>query len=294
VKVAFIGCVAFSRSALSLVVGLPGVELVGVVTRQASSLNADFTPLEDIAHARKSPVFLADRHDRTELAGWLRDLKPDVVYCLGWPNLLRRDVLEVPRLGCVGFHPAALPNNRGRHPVVWALALGLTETASTFFLMDEGADTGDIISQVPIAISNEDNAGTLYAKITAEALIQISTITAELQSGTLRRCHQPKGSGNSWRKRRKSDGQVDWRMDNRAIYNLVRALTRPYVGAHCIVDAREVKIWRTELADCRWRNCEPGKVIESDAAGITVKCGEGAITLLEHEFHVPPAKGSYL
>lgn len=72
-------------------------------------------------------------------------------------------------MGVIGFHPAALPNNRGRHPIIWALALGLNETASTFFKMDEGADTGDIVSQVKIPICESDYAADLYENIMCAA-----------------------------------------------------------------------------------------------------------------------------
>ena len=83
-------------------------------------------------------------------------------------------MLTLPSLGLVGYHPALLPQNRGRHPIIWALALGLEETGSTFFFMDEGADTGDILSQRRVPITPEDDAGTLYDKLTTTALDQIN------------------------------------------------------------------------------------------------------------------------
>jgi methionyl-tRNA formyltransferase len=63
-------------------------------------------------------------------------------FCLGWSNLLKAEILKAAPLGVIGFHPAALPANRGRHPLIWALGLGLDETATTFFFMDKGADRG--------------------------------------------------------------------------------------------------------------------------------------------------------
>jgi methionyl-tRNA formyltransferase len=85
-------------------------------------------------------------------------------------------------LGVVGFHPAALPENRGRHPLIWALVLGLEETASTFFFMDEGADSGDLLSQRRISIEPADDAGSLYARITEVAMCQIREFVPLLES----------------------------------------------------------------------------------------------------------------
>ena len=88
--------------------------------------------------------------------------------------------MDLPLLGVIGFHPAALPANRGRDPIIWALVLGLQETASTFFFMDEGADSGDIISQEYLIITDSDDAGILYEKITQTALKQLREFVPRL------------------------------------------------------------------------------------------------------------------
>lgn len=293
-KIAFIGCVQFSRSVLQHLLMLPEAELVGVVTRR-SSFNDDFSNLAEIAGPAGIPTFFADGREQSEIAVWLKERSPDVIYCFGWSYLLRKEVLSAAPLGVVGFHPAALPENRGRHPLIWALALGLEETASTLFFMDEGADTGDITSQVAVAISRDDDAASLYRKITDTALHQITELTTSLAAARALRRPQPAGAGNVWRKRGRLDGQIDWRMSGQAIHNLVRALTRPYVGAHCLFEGQEIKVWRTAVVDWPHRNIEPGKVLRADVGGVLlVKCQDGAITLIEHEFDRPPEEGSYL
>lgn len=293
-RVAFVGCVQSSRAFLTRLLELPDVEVAGVVTREASAFNADFASLRPLAEGAGVPCFIARGNDQAALADWLRRLAPDVTYCFGWSWLLRPEVLAVPRLGTIGFHPAGLPANRGRQPLIWALALGLPETASTFFFLDEGADSGDILSQEPVAILDEDDAGTLYAKVTAVALRQIETFTPQLAAGTFPRRPQDSSRATSWRKRGRADGQVDWRMSARSIHNLVRALTRPYVGAHCVYRGADAKLWRTALRDGAPLNAEPGKVLACDGERIVVKCGEGAVELVEHELPDPPAPGSYL
>jgi methionyl-tRNA formyltransferase len=293
-KIAFIGCVDFSRGALEHLLDLPQAQVVGLVTLRWS-LNSDFSDLAVVAESAGIPVLFADGREQSETAAWLKALAADVVYCFGWSSLLKRDILDAAPLGVVGFHPAALPYNRGRHPLIWALALGLEETASTFFFMDEGADTGDIISQVAIEISPDDDAGSLYRKMTHTALGQITEITAAIANGRAERRPQLRGLGNVWRKRGRLDGQIDWRMSGRAIHNLVRALTRPYVGAHCLYGAREIKVWRTKVVDWPQQNIEPGKVLGTNENGVVlVKCDGGAVALLAHGFDRPPQEGTYL
>src|SRR5690606_20335724 len=115
---------------------------------------------------------------------WMSALQPDVIFCFGWSNLIKKQVLEMSRLGVIGFHPSLLPDNKGRHPLIWAKVLGLSKTGSTFFFMDEGADTGDILSQREFAIDFNDDAGSLYDKMTETALGQIVDFHEELKNGT--------------------------------------------------------------------------------------------------------------
>jgi len=293
-RIAFIGTVEFSYSALQLLIE-EGYEVVTVLTKEGSNFNADFKDLTSLCNSHNIPYkFVINVNDFDNLE-YLASFKPDIIYCFGWSGLLKKEVLTLAPKGVVGFHPAKLPFNKGRHPIIWALALGLAETASTFFIMDEGADTGDIISQQVIKIEYADNASTLYNKITSVALSQIRKFTPELLSNNILKIEQNKSEGNSWRKRGKKDGEIDFRMSSRAIYNLVRALTLPYVGAHITLpDGQEIKVWEVEESDCDEANLESGKVISTQNKEIEIKCGDGCVILKKHEFEVLPLVGTYL
>lgn len=291
---AFIGSVKFSYETLKTVLSLNEATVVGVATRRASRFNADFVSLEDVARKAGVSCLVLERNDQAVLHQWLAALKPDVIYCFGWSYLLGREILSVAPLGVVGYHPAALPMNRGRHPIIWALALGLTETASTFFFLDEGVDSGDILSQVFVPIEPDDNATSLYQKLIEAAKMQIPAFTRALAAGTYKRIPQDHTKANYWRKRTKADGEIDWRMSARTIHNLVRALAHPYPGAHFVWQGREIKVWRSEIVPCTLSYVEPGKVLAVDSSGILVKCGEDALRLVEHEFTELPREGSYL
>ena len=292
-RVVFIGSVNFSRSALNRLIEMR-TEIVGVCTLEQSSFNADHSDLSSICEANGIPWIYAPDINSEESIQWITDKRPDVIFCFGWSRLIRERLLNLAPLGVVGFHPAGLPANRGRHPLIWALVLGLQETASTFFFMDEEADSGDILCQQKIEIEDEDNAATLYEKVTLCALDQIQMLLPQLASGVFTKLAQDNQQANTWRKRGKADGQIDWRMSARSIHNLVRGLTKPYVGAHFIYQGQEYKIWKTELVVSVPQNIEPGKILEVADEGPVVTCGEQGIRLLKTEPPFNPVPGEYL
>lgn len=291
-RIVCIGCVRFSASVLQKLFELRA-EVVGVVTRTASSVNADFTDLGSLARSRGVPILADVNINAPESLTWMAERRPDIVLCCGWSSLLGPAALAVAPQGVIGYHPAELPRNRGRHPLIWALALGLTRTASTFFFMDEGADSGDILSQEAIPIRLDDDAGSLYARMSTTALAQIEDFLPRLQAGTLVRRPQDHFLANTWRKRGKADGRIDFRMDSRTVYNLVRALTRPYVGAHLERGGIESKVWKVREDEAP-EHLEPGKVLATRGREALVKCGRGGVWLMEHELLQPLTPGEYL
>ncbi len=294
-RIVLIGCVVSSEIALRTLLSLKTVCVVGLVTRRGSSFNSDFVDLAPLAKERNIPILFAeDAANDSEQVNWLRKCKPDVIFTIGWSRLLPREILDIPQQGAIGFHPAALPANRGRHPIIWALALGLSETASSFFLMGAGADDGPIVSQSPVSISATDTAQTLYDKILALIPQQIEKIVTGLIDGKLIALPQEDRLTNYWRKRGEDDGRIDWRMSARSIYNLVRALSKPYPGAHFTHDGRSVKVWCCIVEPNAPLNIEPGKVLSVEGSDIIIKTGEQAVRLLDHEMAVMPSKGDYL
>lgn len=292
-KIVFIGTVAFSEKALELLIAM-GSNVVGVCTKKQSSFNADYKDITPICEKNDIPYRYVDDINSSESIKWISMLTPDIIFCFGWSSIICKKLLQLPPKGIIGYHPAKLPENRGRHPIIWALALGLQKSASTFFFMQDGADDGDILSQIDFEIFDDDDASTVYDKVTENALEQIKIFVPQLENNTYSKVEQKHELSNTWRKRAIRDGLIDFRMSAEAIYNLIRALTRPYVGAHLEYLGKEIIIWKSEKVPYELNNIEPGKVLEVRDHKILVKTYGGAIRLLEHEFDVLPAKGDYL
>lgn len=291
-RIVFIGTVEFSLKCLSRLIDMK-TDVVAVVTKESSSFNADHADIIPICLHHNIPYKTVNDINHPNNIAWIRSFSPDVIFCFGWSSLLKHELLNLAPKGVIGYHPAALPDNRGRHPLIWALALGLESTASTFFIMDEGADTGDIISQEKIIITENDNAADLYEKMTTTALRQIEAFVPALANNSVNPVPQKK-EGNNWRKRGRKDGEIDFRMHSDTIFNLVRALSKPYPGAHIVTNGEDVKVWKVKKEHYAAKNIEPGKVLAVNNNNILVKTADTAIWLVEHEFNELPALNSYL
>ena len=292
-KILFIGNLEFSFKTLLATLEFGG-NVVGICTTKNSVFNSDFCDLSKVAKSKNIPFLYVKDINATYNLNWIKKINPDVIFCFGWSKLIKKELLSIPKLGIIGYHPAPLPLNRGRHPIIWTLAMGLKETASTFFLMDTGADSGDIISKKRILIKSSDKARDVYNKITISALKQIKYLLPRLENNSLKKIKQNNALSNSWRKRTLKDGIIDWRMSSMSIYNLVRALSEPYIGAEFIYKGNNYKVWETCQLKHKLLNYEPGKVIEVKNNCPTIKCGEGAIKLINVKPKIYLQKGEYL
>jgi methionyl-tRNA formyltransferase len=295
----FIGCVQSTEVSLKAALARSEIDVRGILTKRNNSYNSDFVDISKLAADSGCIVIYEEDTNDTSLANILVNLKIDVVFVIGWSRLLTSEILNIPRYGVIGFHPSALPRNRGRHPLIWSLALGLDETASTFFSIDQGTDSGPILSQEFLQITREDTAQSLYDKIMMLIPTQIDGIIDQMVSGYLCGVQQDHTLATSWRKRSDVDGLIDWRMSAIAVFNLTRALTHPYIGAEFEHKDHVVKLWRCEVViEGVPRTAEPGKVLEVDARGPLIKTGlgadGGAVRLLDIQFCPELKKGDYL
>ena len=173
--------------------------------------------------------------------------------------------------------------------------MGLTETASTFFLLEKNADSGPILSQIEILIEDDDTATSLYKKLLKLIPTQIDDIISEYLGGTMQPVVQDTSQVNYFRRRSRKDGLIDWRMTTNSICNLVRALAKPYPGAEIKKNGEYFKVWDVlPYSEQVAVNIEPGKVIYQSTLGPVVKTGDGAICLIITEPKLKITIGDYL
>ncbi|MFD2229731.1 methionyl-tRNA formyltransferase [Alkalimarinus sediminis] len=297
-RIGFIGCVESSYRILEALVGSASsnIEVVAVVTRATSNVNSDFVDLAPFCEEHGIPYHYEESGKRNASLQFFKNYQLDIIYCFGWSYLLNKEMLNVAPLGAIGFHPAPLPIGRGRHPIIWSIALGLKSTAVTFFRLDEGADTGPIISQTPVDISEKDSAETLYNKILEIATVQVIGFTEALANGNAKSIPQDELHSTYWRKRSRADGMIDWRMNAGDIHNLIRALSAPYPGAEFMYLGKPISVWKSEISDSDYpRHFESGRVLKIDSSKYLIKCGgTSAIWLIDIELPETVTAGDYL
>jgi len=294
-RIVFIGTVEFSYHCLLEVLHNKG-EVVGIVTSKNQKNNSDYQDLTPISCNNIIPIHYCKNVNDQVTINWVRDKKPDIIFCWGWSQLIKSELLSLAPMGVIGVHPALLPKNRGRHPLIWALVLGLKESGLTFFFMDEGADSGPILSQKIFEITDKDTAQTLYSKLKELSKKQIAEFLPSLMAGNYETIIQNSEETNYWRKRSVKDGMIDWRMSVVAILDLIRALTKPYIGAQFSYKDSVITVWEaTQYNKITPPNIEPGKIIHVSNEGIPViKCFDGAVEITNFEPTIPFAEGEYI
>lgn len=287
-KILFVGALDFSRHCLERVLQMGG-DVCGVITlsEKRARFNSDYVDLRPVATRHGVPVYQVRKIGDPDAVDLVRSLSPDVMFVFGWSQLVPTEVLSIPPMGCVGTHPALLPKNRGRHPIIWSLVKGFDRSGLTFFYLEEGADSGDILWQRPFDITLEDDAGTLYGKIKALATDAIAEFLPQLQNGEAPRTPQDHSQATYLRKRNEKDGEIVWADTSRNIYNLIRGLTRPYPGAHTFLEESKVTIWQSRLADADAVDTigrrAPGTTVCSNDGGVYVATADGYLQIIEYE-----------
>lgn len=229
-RVVFIGGLDDGRRTVEVLLAHPRVDLVGafVLDEVAGEGVSGFRTFDDLLAA---PVLREIRRIRDHVDE-IRTLAPDVVFVVGFSQIIRQALLDIPPLGVIGFHSAVLPGRRGCSPLIWAMVEGLTETGVTMFYMDAGIDTGDVIGVRRFPIAPEDDAAAVLRKADDATIELLRAHLDGVLDGTAPRTSQAGAQSSSTRRRTPADGEIDWSRPAKEIVDLVRALAPPYPVAH--------------------------------------------------------------
>ena len=277
-KILFIGTVLFSKNILDEIIKSKN-EIVGVIGKRKSKFNSDYYDLVKYSKKKKIDTIYSDKINSIKIFRWIKKRKPDIIFCIGWSQLLNKKILNIAPKGVIGYHPSDLPKNRGIHPIIWSLALGLKNIGSSFFYMDSKADTGRIISKKMIKIKKNSDSNSIYKNLIKEGRKQIREIIFKMKKNKLYSFPQKNSQSKYCKKRSEIDGKIDWRMSADNINNLVKALTKPYPGAYFLLKEKKIIIWKSKVINLNTRNFEPGKIIEFNKH-LVIKCGSKALKII--------------
>lgn len=276
-RVVFMGTPAFSVPSLGAVAARCDVTLVvtqpdrprGRGRRMAASEVAESAAALGLPVAKPEDMRTPEVRDR------LAAERADLFAVVAFGAILTPEVLALPRLGAVNLHGSLLPDYRGASPVQRALWDGRAETGVTTIVMDEGIDTGDIIAMTREPIRDEDDAGSLAARLAALGGPLLADSLVAMAEGRASRTPQDRTAGSYAKKLRKSDGVVDWNLPAQTVWNRARAVT-PWPGATAAFRGGRVLLTRARAIA---GGGEPGEVIGVAPEGVHIACGEGAIEL---------------
>jgi methionyl-tRNA formyltransferase len=290
VKVLFWGTPPFALPALRALAE-EGHDVVGVVTqpdRPAGRGRAvAFSSVKQEALEEGIPVLQPERPRGDEFMAQLRALEPDVSIVVAYGQILRPEVLELPRLGSLNIHASLLPELRGAAPIQWAIIRGHETSGVSIMRMEAGLDSGPVLLQAEEPIAPEESASELasrLAEIGAEAMIEALLL---LESGDSTETPQDNARATYAPKLERGMARVDWTRPAPELARLIRGLD-DHPGAWSPLEGRgPVKLFRP-VAHAGDGAGAPGEVLEADAQdGIVVACGEGALRLREVQ---PPGK----
>jgi methionyl-tRNA formyltransferase len=293
-KLIFIGNIKVSLEVLKTINETNKNILAGVVTN--NNKKPDSARVDLFCKKFKLPFILSKNINSVKTKKWIKSKKPDIILCVGWSQILKKKVLSIPKKYCIGFHPTRLPANKGKHPIIWSIINDLKNSSTSFFLMNKEIDDGHIISQKNYNIGKKEYVGSVYEKILKNAKTQIKDILLKIKSNKLViKKIKKKIKSNYWRKRSYNDGKIDFRMGGRSIFNLVRALSYPYPGAHFEYKSKDYKVFNIKYEkNLKENNIEAGKIIDLTKKGFKIKCGDGFVYIKKTIPNVKLKKNTYL
>ncbi|MEK6545070.1 MAG: methionyl-tRNA formyltransferase, partial [Nitrospinota bacterium] len=189
------------------------------------------SPVKVVAEDNKIEVLQPEKVREPDFVKKLREYRSDCIVVVAFGQILPKDILSLPRYGCINLHASILPKYRGAAPINWALINGETKTGVTSMLMNEGMDTGDILIQREVEITEGDSAGTLHDRLSEIGSEVILETLDGLEKGTVKRVKQNESSATYAQKIKKEDCLINWDEDAKKIVNRIRGLT-PAPGAY--------------------------------------------------------------
>ncbi len=285
-RIIFIGTGEIGLPALQALAKSPDHQVLAVVTQPdkpvGRQLKLASSPVKEAAFKLHLKIYQPEKIGSATSVAQLKYLKPDLIVVAAYGQILTKEILNLPKYGCLNIHTSLLPKYRGASPIHSAIAAGERQSGVTIMWMDEGLDTGDILSQEVLTIRRHETAETLHdrmAKVGADALLKALPL---IETGNAPRTKQDKTKATLTKKLKKEDGHINWDRPQIEIDAHIRAMT-PWPSAYVWIpqeaDQKMLKIFTTIIS--RRAKGKPGEVVRVDKHGILVAAKVGGLLLRE-------------
>lgn len=290
-NIVFMGTPDFARESLEAVYNA-GYNIVGVVTNpdkpQGRGMKLQPSEVKKFSIDKNLKVYQPVKiKNNVDFIDEIKQLNPDVICVVAYGKILPKEILEIPKLGCINVHGSLLPKYRGAAPIQWSILNGDKITGITTMYMDVGMDTGDMILKKEVEIDDDETTGELWnrlAKIGGELLVET---LKKIEDGTAPR--EKQGDNFTIAPMLSKDmAKINWKEKTALqIKNLVRGLN-PIMGAYSYLNGKKIKFWKVAIAtedEIYFENIEiltNGTVIVSDSKdGLFIKTKDGILKVIE-------------
>lgn len=261
--------------------------LIGVVTQpdrpKGRGKEIHMSPVKETALKYDIPVYQPLRARDEAFVGEMRALKPDAIVVIAFGQILPKELIELPRYGCVNIHASLLPKYRGASPIQWAVINGDDETGITTMMMDVEMDTGDILEKTVVKLDENETGGSLFSRLSLLCGDRILSTLDGLEKGSIARKPQDHEQATYVKKISKEMGDIDWAADAASIERLVRGLN-PWPSAYTRWNGKLLKIWEARVlpdgASKAGRPKDSGTVVEARGDSLKVQTGNGVLEIL--------------
>ena len=279
-KIVFMGTPDFAAMALEKLVSA-GHEIALVVTQpdkeKGRGKQVQKSDVKLVAEKYDIPVFQPVKIKTEESVEILRGYEADIFVVAAFGQILSKEILDMPKYGCVNIHASLLPRLRGAAPIQWSIIDGDEKTGVTIQQMDVGLDTGDILAVKEVEIASDETGGSLFDKLAIAGADLIVETLPLIEAGKITPVPQDESLSTYAKKLSKDMGLIDWNMPAVAIERLIRGCS-PWPSSYSNIGGKSLKIWKAAVTDTK---STPGEVSEVTKESITIGCGEGSLVVEE-------------
>ena len=248
VKIGFVTCVQLGLSCMEAIYEVGGELSLAITLEDNQAINkSGRVYLDDFCQRHHIPLLKARHINNAESIEAIKKHQIDWLFIIGWSQIASEKVLHAPKQGVLGMHPTLLPKGRGRAAIPWAILKRLPKTGVTLFKLDAGVDTGPIVDQIEIFLSDQITATELYQQVDDAHTQLIRKAIPNIFNNSVVLNEQDKNQASEWPGRKPEDGEIDLQGSVHDAECLVRAVTKPYPGAFILQEGKKNIIWKAKI-----------------------------------------------
>lgn len=281
-KIIFMGTPDFSTGVLESIIEA-GHEVSAVVTQpdkpKGRGHEMQFTPVKEVALKHNLPVYQPKKVRDPEVIAELEKIPADIIVVVAFGQIIPKAILEMKKYGCINVHASLLPAYRGAAPIQWAVVDGLKETGVTIMQMDEGLDTGDMLTKAVVPLDEKETGGSLFDKLSvAGAKLCVETLEL-IEKGEVSPEKQGETTTAYAKMITKDMGKINFSKSAKEIEQLIRGFS-PWPSAYTKLGKKTLKIWAADVSDEEYEGAI-GEIIKVSGSEIGVKTGKGTLMIRE-------------